>query len=95
MVFTDPHGQLYANYYVPIYGRFESGIKRCNKSLRTYHSVFSGLDKEAMSGKPMGYLRKGWTVESSSVRTTPLDTEGRDTVVKAARAAQSVKKSNN
>ncbi len=45
-----------------------------------------------MSGKPMAYLRKGWTVESSSVRIAPHDTEGRDTVVKAARAAQSVKK---
>ncbi len=45
-----------------------------------------------MSGKPMAYLRKGWTVESSIVRIVPLDTEGRDMVVKAARAAQSVKK---
>ncbi len=45
-----------------------------------------------MRGKARAYLRKGWTVESSSVRTAPLDTEGRDTVVKAARAAQSVKK---
>ncbi len=48
-----------------------------------------------MSGKARAYLRKGWTVASPSVKIAPLDTEGRDTVVKAARAAQSVKKSNN
>ncbi len=45
-----------------------------------------------MRGKARAYLRKGCTVESSTVRIAPLDTEGRDTVVKAARAALSVKK---